>query len=75
MYLGGNVSENGRMEVEVRNRIHAGATAWRTVEGVGLMISRKLTGKVLDSCVRENNWIKILTGVERAKRMRMKDLR
>ena len=55
MYLGGNISENGRVEVEVRRRLQAGANAWRNVEGQGVMmdrkISRKLKGKVLDSCV------------------------
>ena len=53
MYLGGNISENGRVEVEVRRRIQAGAKAWRNVEGVMVdrKISRKLKGKVLDSCV------------------------
>ena len=53
VYLGGNISENGRVEVEVRRRIQAGANAWRNVEGVMMdrKISRKLKGKVLDSCV------------------------
>ena len=54
VYLGGNISENGRVDVEVRRRIQAGANAWRNVEGVMVMdrkISRKLKGKVLDSCV------------------------
>ena len=51
VYLGGNISENGR--VEVRRRIQAGANAWRNVEGVMMdrKISRKLKGKVLNSCV------------------------
>ena len=41
------------MDVEVRHRIQAGANAWRNVEGVMVdrKISRKLKGKVLDSCV------------------------
>ena len=41
------------MDVEVRRRIQAGANAWRNVEGVMVdrKISRKLKGKVLDSCV------------------------
>ena len=41
------------MDVEVRRRIQAGANAWRNVEGVMVdrQISRKLKGKVLDSCV------------------------
>ncbi len=34
VYLCGNISENGRMDVEVRSRIQAGANAWRNVEGV-----------------------------------------
>ena len=53
VYLGGNISENGRVEVEVRSRIQAGANALRNVEGVMMdrKISRKLKGKVLDSCV------------------------
>ena len=53
VYLGGNISENRRVDVEVRRRIQAGVIAWRNVEGVMVdrMISRKLKGKVLDSCV------------------------
>ena len=49
VYLGGTISENGRVDVEVRRRIQAGANAWRNVEGVMVdrMISRKLKGKVL----------------------------
>ena len=41
------------MDVEVRRRIQAGANAWRNVEGVMVdrNISKKLKGKVLDSCV------------------------
>ena len=47
------MSENGRVDVEVRRRIQAGTNAWRNVEGVmgNRKISRKLKGKVLDSCV------------------------
>ena len=47
MYYG---SENGRVEVEVRRRIQAGANACRNVEGVMMerKISKKLKGKVLD---------------------------
>ena len=39
--------------VELRRRIQAGANAWRNVEGVMMdrNISRKLKGKVLDSCI------------------------
>ena len=33
VYLGGNISENGRVDVEVRRRIQTGANAWRNVEG------------------------------------------
>ena len=33
VYLGGNISENGRVDVEDRRRIQAGANAWRNVEG------------------------------------------
>ena len=53
VYLGGNISENGRVDVEVRRRIQAGANGLRNVEGVMVdrKISRKLKGKVLDSCV------------------------
>ena len=45
MYLGGNISENGR--VEVRRRIQSGANAWRNVEGVMMdrKISRKMKGR------------------------------
>ena len=52
VYLGGNISENGRVDVEVRRRIQAGANAWRNVEGIMVdrKISRKLKG-VLYSCV------------------------
>ena len=50
VYLGGNIPENRQVDVEVRRRIQAGANAWRNVE-VDRKISRKLKGKVLDSCV------------------------
>ena len=43
VYLGGNISENGRVDVEVRRRIQARANAWRNGK-----ISRKLKGKLLD---------------------------
>ena len=51
MYLGGNISENGR--VEVKRRIQAGTYAWINVEEVMMdrIISRKLKGEVLDSLV------------------------
>ena len=53
VYLGGNISENGRVEVEVQRRIQAGANAWRNVEGGngGQKDCQKNKGKVLDSCV------------------------
>ena len=53
VYLGGNISENGRVGVKIRRRIQAGANTWRNVEGVMVdrTISRQLKGKVLDSCV------------------------
>ena len=53
VYIGGNISENGSVDVEVRRRIQAGANARRDVEGVMVdrKISRKVKGKVLDSCV------------------------
>ena len=43
-YLGGNISENGRVDVEVRRRIQAGANAWRNVEEV--MVDRKMSRKL-----------------------------
>ena len=33
VYLGGNISENWRVGVEVRRRIQAGPNAWRNVAG------------------------------------------
>ena len=53
VYLGQNISENGRVDVEVRRRIQAGVNAWRNVEGIKVdrKISRKLKGKVLESSV------------------------
>ena len=46
MYLGENISENGRVEVEVRRRIQAEANAWIDEEGVMMdrTISRKPKG-------------------------------
>ena len=51
VYLGGKISENGRVGVELRRIIQAGANACRSVDGVMLdrTISRKL--KVMDSCL------------------------
>ena len=34
VYLGGNIFENGRVDVEVRRRIQTGGNAWSNVEGV-----------------------------------------
>ena len=53
VYLGGNICENGRVDVEVRRRIQAGANEWINVEGVMVdrEISRQLKKKVLYSCV------------------------
>ena len=54
VYLGGNISENGRVDEEVRRRIQAAVNAWRNRVRdviVGRKISRKLKGKALDSCV------------------------
>ena len=44
VYLGGNLSENGRVDVEVRRRIQAGANAWRNVGEV--MVDRKISRKL-----------------------------
>ena len=44
VYLDANISENGRVEVEVRCRIQAGAIAWRNLEGV--MVDRKISRKL-----------------------------
>ena len=45
MYLGGNISETGL--VEVRRRIQAGANAWSNFDGVMVdrNISRKMKGR------------------------------
>ena len=53
VYLGGNISENGLVEVEMQNRIQAGANAVGKVEGImmDIHIFRTLKGKVLDFCV------------------------
>lgn len=53
VYLGGAVSENGKIEVEVKRRVKAGSNAFRKVEGVMMdgKLSRKLKGKVLSTCV------------------------
>ena len=53
VYHGGNIYENGLVDVDVRRRIQAGAITWRNIEEVMVdrKISRKLKGKVLDSCV------------------------
>ena len=43
VYLGGNMPENGRVDVEVRRRIQAGANASRNVEEV--MVDRTISRK------------------------------
>ena len=54
VYLGGSISWNGRVDVEVRLRIQTGTNARRKVDGVMMdsTISRQLTGNVLNSCTR-----------------------
>ena len=51
--IGGNMPDNRRVEVYVRQRIQSGANARRKVEGVMMdrKIFRKAKVKVLDSCV------------------------
>ena len=70
VYLCGNISENGRVDVEVRRRIQAGANAWRNIEGVMVdrNISRKLKGKVLDSCVvpASTSWVGDVSSIRTA---------
>ena len=53
VYLGGAVCGDGGTETEIRRRIQAGASTWRKVEGVmgARHMSRKLKGKVLNSCI------------------------
>ena len=56
MYLGGAVCGDGKKEREVRRdgrRVHAGANAWRAVEGVMAerRIAKSLKGKVMSTCV------------------------
>ena len=43
------MSKTSHLEVGVRHRKQAGVNAWINVEGV--MMDRKLKGKVLNSCV------------------------
>ncbi len=43
VYLDGNMSENGRMEVNVRDRIQTGANAWRNLQVV--FMDRKISRK------------------------------
>ena len=38
VYLGGNISESGRVDMAIGRRIQAGANAWRKVEGVMVAI-------------------------------------
>ena len=53
VYLGRAVCGDGKMEREVRRRVHAGANAWRAVEEVmaDRQISKRLKGKVVSTCV------------------------
>ena len=53
VYLGGAVCGDGKTEREVRQRVQAGANAWRAVEGVmaDRRISKRLKGKVMNPCV------------------------
>ena len=53
VYLGGALSEDGRIDTEVNRRVRAGGYAWSKVEGVMLdsKISRRLKGRVLSACV------------------------
>ena len=53
VYLGGAVCRDGKTEREVRQRVQAGANAWRAVEGVmaDRPISKRLKGKVMSMCV------------------------
>ena len=52
-YLGGAVCQDSGTEMEICRRIQAGTSAWRKVEGMmgDRHISRKLKGKVLNSCI------------------------
>ena len=53
MYLGGNTSENGRVDVATQNTSRSECMEKRRGGGVMVdrKISRKLKGKVLDSCM------------------------
>ena len=53
VYLGGAVCGDGSTETDICRRVQAGASAWGKVEGVmgDRHISRKLKGKVLNSCI------------------------
>ena len=55
VYLGGALCGDGKTEREVRRRVQAGANAWRSVAGGGVMadrrISNRLKGKVMSTCV------------------------
>ena len=58
LYLGRNISENGRVDVVVRRRMQSGKRSWRKVEGVMMnrnISTREHKGKVLDSCVISAN--------------------
>ena len=53
VYLSGAVCGDGNTETEICRRVQTGASAWRKVAGVigDRHISRKLKGKVLNSCI------------------------
>ena len=53
VYLGGPVCGDGKTEREVRRKVHAGANAWRAVDGVMVdrRNSKRLKGKVMSTCV------------------------
>ena len=59
VYLGGNISENGRVDVEVRRRIQAGANLWRKCRqytyGLETLALSELQQHKLQAC--GNNWI------------------
>ena len=57
VYLGGTVCGDGKTEREVRRRGQPGANAWRAVEGVmaDRRISKRLKGKVMNTCVTPGN--------------------
>ena len=52
VYLGVNISENGRVDVEVRRRIKLGGNAYRNIERV--MVDKKMSRKLKGS-----SWIPV----------------